>query len=209
MLVMTVQYLLISSSLPSQLTRCCFWFQHCCQICHAAFPSSDAVLVHLNNAHPSSMLASFVASRRGCSLLVHHDYVYRHTKSTGVGRGKHFWRCAERGCRVSAVTQGVTYDDITSIVVRASAHKHPPTPARVRLYEAMARLRQQVLTTDAPPGSIRQQLLASVDPEVAAMLPGAETMKRTMRKQRARIRKAGRNVGASSGQTTANVTDSI
>ena len=45
-------------------------------------------------------------------------------------------------------------------------------------------------------------------PEVAAMLPGAETMKRTMRKQRARIRKAGRNVGASSRQTTANVTDS-
>ena len=79
------------------------------------------------------------------------------------------------------MTRGLTYNDVTSIITKTfKEHNHPPSPANVRLYDAYEKLRHQALQTNASPMAISQQLLASVDPEVAAILPSRSSMERNI-----------------------------
>ena len=161
----------------------------CCQVCNKTLSSTDAVLAHLNAAHPSAMLASFVPSQRGRALLVHHDYVYTLKHSF---RSRHRWECDQRRmgtCKAHALTHGATSDDLTSIVVRATQHDHPPSPASVKVHYALAQLRRKALESDASALMLRQQLFTAVEPEVAALLPSESGMRRYINRWRANRKK--------------------
>ena len=158
-----------------------------CQVCNKALPSTSAVLEHLNAAHPSAILASFVTSQRGTQLLVHHDYVYTLKKST---QNRHHWDCDQRRlgtCTGRARTRGVTYDDVTSIVVRATQHNHPPSGTKIRRLNALQRLRTEIASTDASPLELRQRI-ASADPEVASALPSLDGIRKLRAGHRAKRR---------------------
>ena len=75
-------------------------------------------------------------------------------------------------------------DDVTSLVVSATEHNHPPSSTRVQLAVALQRMRTQALETDATPLAIRQQLIASVDAEVAKLLPSESCMRRNILRRR-------------------------
>ena len=94
-------------------------------------------------------------------------------------------------CKGKAITCGQTVDDVTSIVVRATEHNHPASSAKVRLASALHRMRVQALETDDTPLAIRQQLFATVDPEVAKLLPSEPSMRRVIQRQRQRASAAG------------------
>ena len=165
----------------SSLISACV-LQSCCQICREKFPSDDAVFTHLNSAHPSASIATFVTSRRGFSMLVHHDYLYTLNASR---KDVYHWNCSNRKCPGRASTRGRRYDDVTSIVkVSPAPHSHPPSAAKVRLYDAMESLRQQALESDASPLALRQKLFASIERDVAALLPSAQNMARLVSRWR-------------------------
>ena len=162
----------------------------CCHVCDATFVSTSAVLEHLHDVHPSAILASFVTSSKGNSMLVHHEYVYVCNYKPVSGRTYH-WMCKKAGCRARAATRGRTCDDVTSIVIKvANEHNHAPASVDIRLYDAMERLRQQALQTNVFPMTLRLQLLASVDPEVAAILPSKGAMARCINRWRLRKKQA-------------------
>ena len=153
-------------------------------MCDVTFASVDAVLEHLVNAHPSTTLASFVASSRDHPQLVHHDYVYTYSKNNGR---KHYWACERRRphpCRARAVTYGQTMNDVTSIVISASKHDHPPSSSKVRLARALHRMRVLAVETDDTPLAIRQQLFATVDADVAKLLPSEDSMRKAIARKR-------------------------
>ena len=157
--------------------------QPCCQICCEKFPSDDDVLTHLNSAHPSASIATFVTSQRGSSLLVHQDYLY---SLNGSSNDRFRWKCPDRKCLGSAVTRGRRYDDVTSIVMAtpSAPHSHPPSAAKVKLYATMESLRQQALESNASPLALRQKLFASIEPDVAALLPSVQNMARLIHRWR-------------------------
>ena len=131
------------------------------------------------------MLASFVRSRYGKPLLVHRDHVYLLNRKSN--NRKHFWFCVQRrphACKGNALTLGSTCDDVTSIVVKATGHTHPPSPASVKVYDAVAHLRRKALESDASALTLRQQLFTAVEPEVAALLPSVESMTRCINRWR-------------------------
>ena len=88
------------------------------------------------------------------------------------------------GCKGSAITYGQTADDVTSVVALTTKHNHPSSAVKVGLARAQELLYKQALETDATPLSIRQQVFASVDPEVAKMLPSDSAMSRTIHRKR-------------------------
>ena len=160
-------------------------FQPTCPICASArYDSKDAVLEHMIDAHPDAPLASFLMTARKFPKLVFRDYVYCLRKRHGP---KHYWHCEERrsrgghiGCKGSAITYGQTADDVTSVVALTTKHNHSSSAVKVGLARAQELLYKQALETDATPLSIRQQVFASVDPEVAKMLPSDSAMSRTI-----------------------------
>ena len=154
-------------------------------MCRVTFATTDAVLEHLNDAHPTTVLASFVTSIRGRPLLEHRNYLYSNNHSLKTNN-RHSWKCERRQCKGKAITCGQTVDDVTSIVVRATEHNHPASSAKVRLASALHRMRVQALETDDTPLAIRQQLFATVDPEVAKLLPSEPSMRRVIQRQRQR-----------------------
>ena len=159
-------------------------------MCRVTFATTDAVLEHLNDAHPTTVLASFVTSIRGRPLLEHRNYLYSNNHSLKTSN-RHSWKCERRMCKGKAITCGQTVDDVTSIVVRATEHNHPASSAKVRLASALHRMRVQALETDDTPLAIRQQLFATVDPEVAKLLPSEPSMRRVIQRQRQRASAAG------------------
>ena len=160
----------------------------CCQICSKKFASTVAVLEHLYAAHPSASLASFVTSQKGCSLLVHNNYIYV-LKASSKHINNHHWACKDRGCPGRALTHGSTYNDVTSVVKSFERHSHPPSATSVKLYEALERLHQQALESNASPFLLRQQLLSAVEPEVAALLPSTAGVARRVVRWRQKARR--------------------
>ena len=103
---------------------------------------------------------------------------------------KHHWWCKDRKlkCKGHVVSLGAHYDDVTSVVVRATEHNHPPSAVNVKLYDAIDSLRHQAMDTDLTGMQLRQQLLRTVDPEVAKILPTVTNMSRFIRYWRAKKR---------------------
>ena len=157
-------------------------FQPTCPICASArYDSKDAVLEHMIDAHPDAPLATFLTTSRGFPKLVFRDYLYCLSNRSGP---RHSWRCEERRCSGRAITYGQTADDVTSVVALTTKHNHPSSAVKVGLARAHVLLHKQATETDATPLAIRQQVMASVDAEVAKALPSDASMRRLIRRKR-------------------------
>ena len=96
------------------------------------------------------------------------------TTGGGAKTTKTAKRCRlRRACRGRVITHGQSKDDVTSVVVSATEHTHPPAPSRVRLYVAMHRLRTRPLDANVTPLLLRQQV-ANEFPDIADQLPSLD-----------------------------------
>ena len=160
----------------------CFFFQQPrCALCDRQFVTTDAVLAHLKEAHPSATLATFTRTLQNQPCLIHKGYTYRHCYS---GKNTFSWRCGKRGCSSSARTRGSHHLDVTSVVISATEHKHPASDAKARLVCIMNQVRKLVDETDMSGLAIRQKIFATLDPEVAAICPSQNLIQQLVYRRR-------------------------
>ena len=150
-------------------------------MCETKFGDKDALFEHLIAAHPDASTLSFITSRKGKPKVVFRGFMYYLTASSGW---KHFWQCDVKGCRAKAHTRGQTFDDSASIFIRHTEHNHPGSEARITRDRVLQQLYAEAAFTDETPLSIHQRLLASVDEDVAALMPSFQALSRTISRKR-------------------------
>ena len=158
-----------------------------CALCARYFVTTDDVLEHLKEAHPSATLAMFARSLQDQPCLVHNGYKYRCSH-----RGKdntHSWRCTIRGCPGSARTRGSSYLDVTSVVIAAGDHNHSGSEVKTRLFCAMNKVRQLADDTNLTAQAIRQKIFATLDPEVAAIFPSQVGIEKQVYRRRGKAKR--------------------
>ena len=156
-------------------------FQPTCVLCEAKFDDKDALFEHLISAHPNASTLSFIPSHKGKPKVVFRGYMYYLMSSAGW---KHRWHCDVGGCRAVAYTRGQTFNDSASIFLKHTEHNHPGSEARITRERVLQQLYADVAHSDEPPLSIHQRLLASVDNDVAAIMPSLKALSRTICRKR-------------------------
>ena len=153
------------------------------------FVTTDDVLTHMNEAHPSVPLADFSETQKGQPCLLHEGHVYRYHRE---GKNNtHSWRCSLRHCCSIARTRGATRLDVTSVVISVSEHNHPGrSDVEMRLFCAIARMRKLADQSRLPSLEVRQKIFATLDPEVAAIFPSPKNVVQLLGHRRRKNAKA-------------------
>ena len=156
-------------------------FQLVCAVCGVKFTEKDALFEHLNSAHPDAKPVSFIRSNKGNLKLAYDGYMYYLLRSN---KQKHTWQCDVRRCRGAAYTRGQTFDDSASILVKYLRHNHPGSAVKVARERALEKVYAEAVDSDEPPLSIHQRLLASVDKDVAAIMPSLQALSVAINRRR-------------------------
>ena len=163
------------------LTICRCVFQPTCVLCEAKFTEKDALFEHLNTAHLNAKPVSFIPSLKGKQKLVADGHMYCLNYSLGMD---HRWRCDVRHCLGKAYTRGQTYADSASILIKYTEHNHPVCDARIIRDRVLQKMCADVIHSNEPVSSIHQRLLASVDKDVAALMPSRKALSRLIQRRR-------------------------
>ncbi|XP_071577721.1 uncharacterized protein [Temnothorax nylanderi] len=125
------------------------------------------------------MPLKFVKSNKGKNqLIADGELYYKHGEGSN---GKVIWRCVQykTGCRGICHTSSVLRD---GIILHQTEHTtHAPNAAAVETKRVVAKLRKKAVTSKEASSSLVASVLGTVSSPVAAQLPSAESLSRTVR----------------------------
>ena len=118
------------------------------------------------------------SNKRGLKLC-YNGYMYT---THAVRKAKVWWKCVLRSscqCKASLVTNTVHENPEVG-----RPHNHAPNDTQVRLAKVRNAMKDRAASTQDKPGQIYSQGVSECDAEVLALIPSADTCKRTLRNQR-------------------------